>query len=70
MLGMINEAKLGFLKEILDAINRQDLCEMINAFEDGGRLYGYTSVLCRYPTTISISFIYFQTCFNRNGRSS
>ena len=55
MLGLINEEKLGFLKEILDAINRQDLCEMINAFEDGGRLYGY-------PTSIK-SFIFFQTLF-------
>ncbi len=36
MKGLINVDKLGYLREILDAINRQDLCEMIKSFEEGG----------------------------------
>ena len=30
--------KLGYLREVLDAINRQDLCEIIKTFEEGGMI--------------------------------
>ena len=37
-LGLINMDKLGYLREVLDAINRQDLCEIIKTFEEGGMM--------------------------------
>ena len=34
--GKIKADDLGYLRELLDAIERQDLCEMIKVYEEGG----------------------------------
>lgn len=41
LLDLINSDSLGYLKEIMSAIDRNDLCELVSLYEERGLFYGH-----------------------------